>query len=414
MTPTRAATFLLVIVYLAFISLGLPDGTLGVAWPKMHESLALPIGVAGMLMFMVTLFSGLSSFASGRLIDRFGMGPVVLVSGFATGAALMLFSQARGLHWLLLAAIPLGFGAGAVDAGLNGFVARHYSGRHMNWLHACWGIGATSGPLIMAYAAASATGWRGGYAVIGSLQLALAFIFIFTLRLWNVVPSRTTGEDEPHLVNPPTLGSKSAAAWLSGVIFTIYVAAEGTVGLWAGSILVEGRGIGVREAGQCVTAYYASITLGRVLVGFVVDRFGNRRLVRTGVVLALLGAAVFAFSPSLSGMAIGLVLTGFGFAPVYPSLIHEVPRRFAPEAVQTVIGRQVSGAYIGMATLPPLAGLIAQVSLESITHVLLAIIVLLIIAVVWLDSLTPLHRHSSAKGGNTAASSGVSKTLDPH
>jgi MFS family permease len=398
----RASTFLLVVVYLAFISLGLPDSTLGVAWPKMHESLGVPIGMAGMLMFVVTLLSGISSIASGRLIGRFGTGPVVLVSGLATGTALMVFSQARGLHWLLLAAAPLGFGAGAVDAGLNGFVARHYSGRHMNWLHACWGIGATCGPLIMAYAAVAAMGWRGGYVVIGSIQLALAFIFIFTLRLWNIVPTRAEAEHEPHLLNPPTLGAKSAAARLSGLIFAIYVAAEGTVGLWAGSILVEGRGIGVREAGQCVTAYYGSITLGRILVGFVVDRFGNRILVRAGIALALVGAAAFAFSPSLSGMAIGLVLTGLGFAPVYPGLIHEVPRRFAPEAVQSVIGRQVSGAYIGMATLPPLAGAIAQVSLESITHVVILIVLLLIASVLWLDRLTPLRRHPAADVGTSA------------
>lgn len=398
MTPARASFFLLAVVYLAFISLGLPDGMLGVAWPKMHESLSLPIGMAGMLMFVVTLLSGISSFTSGRIIDRFGTGPVVLVSGLATGTALIIFSQAQGLPWLLLAAAPLGFGAGAVDAGLNGFVARHYSGRHMNWLHACWGIGATAGPLIMAYAAASAWGWRGGYLVIGSIQLAIACVFIFTLRLWNVVPIRSTSEDEPHLRNPPTLQSNSTAAWLSGAIFAIYVAAEGTVGLWAGSILVESRGIGVREAGQCVTAYYASITLGRILLGFAADRIGNRRLVRAGILLALLGVVAFTFSPSLPGMAIGLALTGLGFAPVYPGLIHEVPRRFAPEAVQTVIGRQISGAYLGMATLPPLAGVIAHVSLELIVHVLLATVVLLIGSVLWLDRLTPARRHPGTDG----------------
>jgi len=157
MRSTRTASFLLlVIVYLAFISIGLPDGTLGVAWPEMHQSLGLPIGMAGLLILVVTLLSAVSSFVSGPIINRFGTGPVVMVSGFATGLALLIYAQANHFYWILLAAAPLGFGAGAVDAGLNGFVARHYSGRHMNWLHACWGIGATGGPLIMAYAAASA------------------------------------------------------------------------------------------------------------------------------------------------------------------------------------------------------------------------------------------------------------------
>lgn len=396
MTPGRASTLLLIVVYLAFISLGLPDGTLGVAWPKMHDALALPIGMAGVLMLVVTILSGISSFTSGRVIRRFGTGPVVLISGLATGTALIVISQAPSLPWLLLAAAPLGFGAGAVDAGLNGFVARHYSGRHMNWLHACWGIGATSGPLIMAYAAGAAMGWRGGYLILGSMQLTLAVVFIFTLPLWKTVPTRPAAENEPHVLNPPTLGSRSTAAWLSGAIFALYVAGEATVGLWASSILVESRGIGVREAGQCVTAYYGAITLGRILVGFAVERIGNRGLVRGGVVLALLGAITFALSASLPGMAIGLVLTGLGFAPVYPGLIHEAPRRFAPDAVQTVIGRQISGAYLGMATLPPLAGALAQVSLEAIPRVLLVFIVLLLAAVLWLDKLTPLRNQPTA------------------
>jgi MFS family permease len=389
MNPGRASAFLLGVVYLAFISLGLPDGALGVAWPRLHETLRLPIGMAGVLMFVVTLCSAASSFTSGRIIGRFGTGPVVLLSGLVTGTALILFSQARGLGWLLLAAVPLGFGAGAVDAGLNGFVARHYSGRHMNWLHACWGIGATTGPLIMAYAAGSALDWRGGYLILGALQLTLAVVFIFTLRLWEAVPLRPAEEHASEGSGSPTLGANSTAGWLSGVIFAIYVTAEGTVGLWAGSILVEGRGIALRPAGQAVTAYYGALTLGRILVGFAVDRIGNRRLVRAGLAVALGGVVAFAFSPGFPGMVLGLVLAGLGFAPVYPGLIHEVPRRFSPAAVQTVIGRQVCGAYVGLATLPPLLGALAQVSLEAVAPVVLVVAGLLIGAVAWLDRLTP-------------------------
>lgn len=405
MKSARGSGFLLVVVYLAFISIGLPDGTLGVAWPRMHESLMLPIGMAGSLMLVVTIFSGISSLTSARIIARFGTGPVVMVSGFATSAALIAYSQATNLAWLLVAAVPLGFGAGAVDAGLNGFVARHYSGRHMNWLHACWGLGATAGPLLMAYAAVSTIGWRGGYFLIGLMQLALALVFIRTLPLWKAVPERVEAGNEPHLRNPPTLGLRSTAAWLSGGVFVIYVAIETTLGLWAGSILVQSRGFGVREAGQCVTAYYGAITLGRLLVGFAVERYGNRRIVRGGVLLALVGAVAFAFSPQLWGMTLGLVLAGLGFAPVYPGMMHEVPRRFAPEAVQSVIGRQVSGAYIGMATLPPLAGLLAQVSLEAIAQASVGVLLLLIALILWLDRLTPLRsfRSEDAAGGHSQA-----------
>lgn len=396
MPSQRASSILLVIVYLAFISLGLPDGTLGVAWPKMHASLALPIGMAGMLMLVVTVLSGLSSFTSGRIIARFGTGPVVLVSGFATGLALIIVSQASSLPWLLLAAAPLGFGAGAVDAGLNGFVAKHYSGRHMNWLHACWGIGATCGPLIMAHAAESTLQWRGGYLILGGVQLALACVFLGTLRLWSAVPERAESKEESHLQTAPKLSASSFAGWLSGAIFMLYVAGEGTLGLWAGSILVEGRGFALRDAGYCVTAYYGAITLGRILVGFAVDHFGNRRVVSSGIVLALIGAITFATSTTLPGMAAGLVLTGLGFAPVYPGLIHEVPRRFAPEAVQAVIGRQISGAYIGMAVFPPLAGALAHVSLEAIAQILILVVICLLATVIWLDRLTPLRAPTSA------------------
>ncbi|MEO7598870.1 MAG: MFS transporter, partial [Opitutus sp.] len=188
MTPARTAFWLLLIIYLGFISLGLPDGTLGVAWPAVHRELGVPISLAGIIMIVATLLSGAAAFSSGRIIGRFGTGPVVLVSGLLTGSALLMIGRSHSLVWLLLAAVPLGFGAGAVDAGLNGYVARHYSGRHMNWLHACWGIGATCGPIILANALSSRFGWRGGYFLLGSIQLTLAALFLITLGLWRRVP----------------------------------------------------------------------------------------------------------------------------------------------------------------------------------------------------------------------------------
>lgn len=386
----RASRLLLPIIYLGFISLGLPDGTLGVAWPRMHESLALPIGVAGTLMLVGTLLSGASSMCSGPIIARYKTGPVVLVSCVMTGSALMIIAHAQNLAWLLVAAAPLGFGAGAVDAGLNGYVARHYSGRHMNWLHACWGIGATCGPLIITHALGLASGWRGGYFTIASIQLSLALIFLLTLRLWDAVPERSFGSGHGGAGGRSLLlRANSEAGWISASLFTFYVAVETTTGLWAGSILAVGRGMSVAEAGICTSAYYGSITVGRILVGFVVDHWGNRRLVTAGVLLAIVGAVALtqATSPLAAGAA--LVLMGLGFAPVYPGLMHEVPRRFAPEAVQTVIGRQSAAAYIGAATLPALGGWIAEAaSLDAIVWVVIAGTIVMLAGIRRLDRIT--------------------------
>jgi MFS family permease len=389
LSTARASFLLLPIIYLGFISLGLPDGTLGVAWPPMHTTLGIPIGFAGTIMTVTTILAGISGFSSGRIIARFKTGPVVLASCFLTGSALMLVSQARGLPWLLAASVPLGFGAGAVDAGLNGYVARHYSGRHLNWLHACWGIGATCGPLFMAYALGHGFGWRGGFFALATVQLSLAVLFLATLGLWTAVPVRAThGESGEQAGRIPTTSANSRAGWLSVAIFVIYVAVETTAGLWASSILVVSRGVSQETAGLCTAAYFGSITTGRILVGFVVDRFGARRLITLGAALALVGAATFALAANTGIAAAALVLLGLGFAPIYPCLMHEVPRRFAPDAVQTVIGRQSGAAYLGAASLPAAAGWLAQFSLEGIAWAAVAGVVALNVTVRLLNRLT--------------------------
>ncbi|MGH8021916.1 MAG: MFS transporter [Opitutaceae bacterium] len=387
----RASALLLPVIYLGFISLGLPDGTFGVAWPRMHVGLGVPVGLAGTLALVGTLLSAASSFAAGRITARFQTGPVVLVSCVLTGSGLMLVSQAQSMAWLWLAAVPLGLGAGAVDAGLNAYVARHYSGRHMNWLHACWGIGATCGPLLMTQAIAGSAGWRGGFLLLGGIQLSLAVVFLLSLRLWSAVPARTLAASHEHVQidSLPTTPANSAAGWLSALIFTFYVAVEGTAGLWAGSILVIGRGINQEAAGICVAVYYGLITAGRVLVGFVVDRWGNRRLVTLGLIVAFAGGLLFtqAADPLLAGCA--LAALGLGFAPVYPCLMHEVPRRFAPQAAMVVIGRQSGAAYFGGAFAPAAAGWLAETaSLDGIPWALIGGLLLLAAAIRWLNRIT--------------------------
>lgn len=382
----RASALLLPIIYLGFVSLGLPDGTWGAAWPSMHRELGLPIGLAGTLTLVGTLLAALSGFASGRVIGRFGTGPVTMVSCAMTGAALLTIANASGFGWLMGATALLGFGAGAVDAGLNGYVARHYSGRHMNWLHACWGVGATAGPIVMGSMIAASGGWRGGYVTIGAVQLTLAAVLALTLGLWAAVPERkveAVAGEAPRRI--PTLTANSPAGWLSAAIFAIYVAVETTAGIWAASVLVEVRSLPPATAAVCVAAYYGSITGGRVLAGVVVDRWGNRRMVRGGLLLAVTGAVLFAVGGPAWLSVVALAMTGLGFAPIYPCLMHEVPRRFAPGSVATVIGRQSGAAYLGAASMPAAAGILAEQSLAGIPWLVAGGIVVLILAVLELD-----------------------------
>jgi MFS family permease len=384
------ARFLLPLIYLGYISLGLPDGAFGVAWPKVYPELNLPLGLAGTVLTMGTLFAATSGFSSGWLMARWQTGSVVLGSGLLTASGLLILAHARGAAWLYAAAVPLGFGAGAVDACLNGFVARHYSGRHMNWLHACWGIGASSGPLFLGYAMGTAQGWRGGYLMLGLMQLTLAGLFACTLGWWQRVPERKPTDRQAATGGKiPTTPANSPAGWLSALIFALYVAVEMTTGLWAGTVLVASRGFTPGMAAVCTACFYAAITGGRILVGFIVDRHGNRRLVGWGVSIALLGMVWFALgatTPLTAGLA--LILAGAGFAPVYPCLMHEVPQRFAPEATQTVIGRQSGAASLGAAALPALAGWAAQHSLAAVPALIAFFIFLLAASIRKLNRMT--------------------------
>ncbi|MEO7412032.1 MAG: MFS transporter [Opitutaceae bacterium] len=389
MAAARASFFLLTIIYLGFVSLGLPDGTLGVAWPAMYRELGLPIGFAGTIIIIGTVLSAVAALTSGKTIARFSTGPVVLVSCLLTGSGMMTIAHTHGVGGLILAAVFLGLGAGAVDAALNGYVAKHYTGRHMNWLHACWGIGATCGPLVLAQVLRSETGWRSGYFGIAVAQLSLAVVFLLTLGLWKKVHERpiavAAGAGSGR---QPVAQANSPAGWLSLLIFGIYVGVETTAGLWAGSILVVSRGIAADKAAICVAFYYGAITGGRILVGVVVERWGNRRVIFLGTCVALVGAALFVFAPTVPLAALALTLVGLGFAPVYPGLMHEVPRRFAPAAVQSVIGRQSGAAALGYATLPPAAGWLAERSLEGIAWGLIAGILALMAVIRRLNRIT--------------------------
>ena len=388
-----SSMLLLALVYFAFISLGLPDGVLGVAWPAMRLSLDQPVQAAGLITMVATAGSALSGFASGAVLKRFGAGTVVMASGFMTGLALLGFSLAPTFLLLLLLVVPLGLGAGAVDAAMNHFVARHYSSRHMNWLHGCWGLGATLGPALMGAALAQSDGsagaWREGYQQIGLLQLALAVLFLCTLRLWQHAPEVATpvaGGARP--IERPA--SRPLAQWLAPFLFFIYAGIEVGASLWAATVLVEERQMSGASAGLWLSGFFAAIMGGRFATGLVSERLGNRKLVRYGLLLALAGAALFSLAGSQASLSLaGLILLGLGCAPIYPSLMHEAATRFDAPTAQRVIGRQVGSAYIGCVVLPALLGLMgAAFGLWLIMPLIGVFTLLLLCLSVTLDAMT--------------------------
>jgi fucose permease len=356
-----SSMLLLALVYFAFISLGLPDGVLGVAWPAMRLSLDQPVQAAGLITMVVAAGSALSGFASGAVLKRFGAGTVVMASGFMTALALLGIGQTASFSMLLLLVVPLGLGAGAVDAAMNHFVARHYSSRHMNWLHGCWGLGATLGPAIMGVALAQATlplgGWRLGYLQIGLLQLGLAVLFLCSLRLWKQAPEVA----RPHAGGARPIerpAPRPLAEWLAPLLFFIYAGVEVGASLWAATVLVEHRQLSGATAGLWLSGFFAAIMGGRFANGLISERLGNRKLVRYGLLLALAGAALFSLGGSHASLSLaGLILLGLGCAPIYPSLMHEAAKRFDAATARRVIGRQVGSAYIGCVVLPAALGL---------------------------------------------------------
>jgi fucose permease len=385
-----AHLLLLGIVYVSFISLGLPDGLLGVAWPAIRADMGQPLAAVGVVTITITVCAATSSFFAGSVVKRVGTGVVVAASCLMTALALVGFSISPSFVWLVLLGIPLGLGAGAVDASLNHFVAAHYSSRHMNWLHGFWGIGATTGPLIMGWALASPTGWTLGARTIGLMQLALAVMLWLTLSLWSRENATPPKDDAAHGAASAFKPVSTLAQWLAPATFLFYVAAEMGTGLWAASILVTDRGVPLAQAGVWVSVYFGSITAGRFGVGLIANRLGNRRLVRLGIAVAACGAALFAAHGLVGSLAsAGLILMGLGCAPVFPSLMHETARRFPDDIARAVIGRQMMFSYAGGSVIPAAFGLLATwAGLSAVMPVVVILLLMLLALTVWLDRLT--------------------------
>lgn len=350
-------SLLLPLIYLSFISLGLPDALLGSAWPSMYTELNVPLSSAGLISMIIAAGTVVSSLMSERLTRRFGPGKVTAFSVGLTAVSLGGFALSSSYWQLCLLAVPYGLGAGSVDACLNNFVALHYASRHMSWLHCMWGIGASVGPHIMGRAITAGQSWHAGYGYIAVLQIVLTFVLLMSLPKWKQ-PTDSGAQSRP--MEPVTLRQ---ALFIRGVrevltCFFCYCALEQTAGLWASSYLVLKNGLPAEKAASLAALYYMGLTVGRALSGFLTLRLDDRAMVRTGFVLILLGVVCV---PLGGGATLaGLVILGLGSAPIYPCLIHSTPGFFGAGNSQAIVGMQMASAYVGTCLMPPLFGLIAQ------------------------------------------------------
>ncbi|MCA5892060.1 MFS transporter [Isoptericola sp. NEAU-Y5] len=386
-------SLLLAIIYIAFVSLGLPDSLVGAGWPVMHQDLGVPVSFAGVITMIIAGGTILSSLASERVTRRFGAGIVTAVSVGLTAAALVGFSVSGSFWMLCLFAVPYGLGAGAVDAALNNYVALHYAARHMNWLHSFWGLGASISPFIMSYAVTSGMGWTGAYRTVGIVQAVLTCVLIVSLPMWGKVnrvapPGQTDETDEAHgaATEPPGAGGHvplAQALRIPGVLviltaFFAYCALESTSILWASTYLVAERGVDAATAAAFASLFLLGITGGRFLAGFLADRVGDKQLIRLGFTTAGLGVAMLALPVETDVLALaGLVVAGLGCAPVYPAIIHSTPANFGRRSSQAVIGIQMAAAYTGSTLAPPLFGLVSAWAGMWVLPLFLAVLVAL-------------------------------------
>ena len=351
---------LLIIIYLSFISLGLPDALLGAAWPTMSQQFAVPVSYAGIISFIISVGTVVSSLQSDRLTKWLGAGKVTAFSTAMTALAIFGFSVSREYWHLCLWAIPYGLGAGSVDAALNNYVAIHYASRHMSWLHCMWGLGASIGPYILGYVLTGGMGWDSGYRAICLIQLALTAALFLSLPLWKKRKDEPT-EDGQHakpLTIKETLSIRGAKEIL--VAFFCYCGLEQTCILWGSTYFALHNGLDEETAASLAALFMAGLTFGRFLNGFLTMKINDTNLIRLGQ--AIIGIGVLCMFLPLGDKAAmaGLALMGLGCAPIYPCIIHSTPDHFGEENSQALIGVQMASAYIGVCCMPPLFGLLAN------------------------------------------------------
>ena len=368
---------LVILAYVAFIALGMPDGLLGVAWPSIRTSFSIPLDAIGMLLTAAMAGYMTSSFLSGPVVTRIGVGRVLAASCVMTGVALFGYTIVPEWWMMVLLGVAAGLGAGAIDAGLNTYVAAHFSEGLMQWLHASWGIGITLGPIIMTMGLIALNSWYVGYRVVGGFQLALAACFVLTLAMWNQRGESVESKEPKRLTDYKTpMGEtlRQPQVWLSISLFFMYVGAEAALGTWIYTLLTESRGIDPTIAGFWAGSYWATFTVGRVVAGLFAKRAGVDLLVTGGLTGALIGAVLLVWNPSEAVNLLAVALIGFSIAPIFPAMMSGTSQRVGAHFAANTIGMQMAATGLGTAVIPSLMGVFArQISLEVIPICLLIV-----------------------------------------
>jgi len=353
---------LLTIIYLAFISLGLPDAIFGVAWPVIREDYSLSLDNAGYISVTITIGTVMSSLLSGYLIDKLGTGKITLISVGLTAIALFGFGIAPSFYWLILLAFPLGFGGGSIDTALNNYVAVHFKAHHMNWLHSFWGIGATLGPVIMSATLALNVSWQNGYKTLSYIQLVFFILIFLSLPLWKKHNKLSKDIEDSNLLAKPSFKKmiNIKGVKFSLLAFIIYTSMEFSVGLWGASYLVSVQTITITIAASLVASYYLGITVGRVLAGFVSFKLSNIQMIFYGILIFLAATIFLLFKIPNYLLFMVFFIQGIGLAPIFPAMIHETPKRFGKDKSQYIIGYQMACAYFGASVFPAIFGIFAK------------------------------------------------------
>lgn len=353
---------LLALIYVCFISLGLPDSLLGSAWPILHQDLSVPLSYAGIVSMIISLGTIVSSFFSDRMVRKLGSGLITAISVTMTAVALFGFSVSTQFWMLTLWAIPYGLGAGGVDAVLNNYVALHYKAQHMSWLHCFWGVGASISPYIMSFALVKIESWSSGYRIVSAIQIVLSLVIFLSLPLWKKTAEAEGSAEEAVQGAPLRLSQivRIPGAVQCFLAFFAYCALEVSASLWASTYLVENRGIDPETASGFASLFYIGLTVGRAINGFLAMRFSDRFLIRLGAAIILVGAVAMML-PFHQALALGgFLVIGLGCAPIYPCIIHMTPSVFGRDKSQAMIGIQMAFAYFGFCIVPPLFGFIAE------------------------------------------------------
>ena len=383
-------SLLLALIYLAFISLGLPDSLLGAGWPTMYGELGVPVSYMGIVSMVISGGTIVSSLMSDRLTRKFGARVVTVVSVFLTAGALFGFSFSDRFWMLILFSVPYGLGAGAIDAALNNYIALHYSARHMSWLHCFWGVGAIVSPFIMSYALTSST-WNDGCRIVGYIQLGIAALLLVTLPVWKINSKKTDVVEQKSIGLLGALKIKGVPFILIG--FFAYCAAEATAMQWASTYFVEVKHLSEAQAAQFASLFYIGITAGRFLSGFVSAKIGDRRMIIIGASVLTLGIILLVIPVTAAELSLaGFVIIGLGCAPIYPSIIHSTPANFGAENSGAIIGIQMACAYVGSTFMPPLFGLIGSATDFAILPLYLIVFVVLMLVMTELTFRTAKKR----------------------